>query len=165
MLLPHIISARSNYVECDIRVFALANQKLELETEERNMAKLLAKLRIDYSSLIMVQGISDRPDNATIAMHTELLDGFMEGQRDDDCFVPKSELASLKAKTYRQLRLRELLRQHSMEANMIFMSLPMPRREAVSAPLYMSWLEVLTRGMPKMVLVRGNQMSVLTFYS
>lgn len=36
---------------------------------------------------------------------------------------------------------------------------------SVSAPLYMSWLEMLTKDMPPLVLVRGNQQNVLTFYS
>lgn len=35
MLLPYIISTRSNWSQCKIRVFALANRKLELEVEER----------------------------------------------------------------------------------------------------------------------------------
>lgn len=41
----------------------------------------------------------------------------------------------------------------------------MPRKGTVSAPLYMAWLELLTAGMPPFLLVRGNQTSVLTFYS
>ena len=44
-------------------------------------------------------------------------------------------------------------------------TLPMPRRDSQSAALYLSWLEVMTRGMPPFLLVRGNQTSVLTFYS
>lgn len=35
----------------------------------------------------------------------------------------------------------------------------------VSAPLYMSWIDCLTMDMPPFILVRGNQSSVLTFYS
>lgn len=31
--------------------------------------------------------------------------------------------------------------------------------------LYMAWLDVLTRDMPPALMVRGNQESVLTFYS
>lgn len=46
-----------------------------------------------------------------------------------------------------------------------FRTLPMPRKNMVSAALYMAWLEVLTRDMPPFLLVRGNQTSVLTFYS
>jgi solute carrier family 12 (sodium/potassium/chloride transporter), member 2 len=41
----------------------------------------------------------------------------------------------------------------------------MPRKGTVSAALYMAWLETLTAGMPPFLLVRGNQTSVLTFYS
>ena len=44
-----------------------------------------------------------------------------------------------------------------------FRTLPMPRKGSVSAPMYMAWLETLTRGMPPFVLIRGNQTSVLTF--
>lgn len=35
MLLPYIISTRSNWSNCKIRIFALTNRKLELEIEER----------------------------------------------------------------------------------------------------------------------------------
>jgi solute carrier family 12 sodium/potassium/chloride transporter 2 len=41
----------------------------------------------------------------------------------------------------------------------------MPRKGKLSAPLYMAWLEALTRDLPPYLLVRGNQQSVLTFYS
>lgn len=41
----------------------------------------------------------------------------------------------------------------------------MPRKGVVSAPVYLAWLEVLTCDMPPFLLVRGNQTSVLTFYS
>lgn len=45
------------------------------------------------------------------------------------------------------------------------MTLPMPRKGVVSAPLYMAWLEALSRDLPPFLFVRGNQTSVLTFYS
>lgn len=148
------------------------------------MAHLLAKLRIDYSSLIMLQGITEKPKESTIRMHNILLDGFREGQN-DECFVSDTELEQLRDKTERQLRLREMLLEHSKNATMIAMSMPVPRKVifrlhyfcgefslqnfefqgSVSAPLYMSWLEMLTRDMPPFLLVRGNQASVLTFYS
>lgn len=47
----------------------------------------------------------------------------------------------------------------------VYRTLPMPRKNVVPASLYMSWLETLTQGMPPFLLVRGNQNSVLTFYS
>jgi solute carrier family 12 sodium/potassium/chloride transporter 2 len=41
----------------------------------------------------------------------------------------------------------------------------MPRKGTVGAPLYMAWLEALSANMPPFLLIRGNQSSVLTFYS
>lgn len=130
------------------------------------MANLLSKLRIDFSSLTMLEGVTEKPKPETIAMHSQLLHGFLEGQGGHhECFVSDLERSTLLEKTYRQLRLREMLLEHSSNASLIVMSLPMPRKGSVSAPLYMSWLEMLTQDMPPFVLVRGNQTSVLTFYS
>lgn len=96
------------------------------------MANLLAKLRIDYSSLTMLQGVTDKPKEDTIQLHNKVLDGFMEGQN-QECFVSKVEYKQLLEKTYRQLRLREMLMKHSHNASLIVMSLPMPRQVMLRA--------------------------------
>nr|CAD7202668.1 unnamed protein product [Timema douglasi] len=166
ILLPYIINSRSNWSGCKLRVFALTNRRQELELEERNMASLLAKFRIDYSSLTMVGGITEPPGTETVSFFDNMLEGFRENEASDqECMVTDEEYSIQKQKTDRQLRLRELLQQNSKDASLIVMSLPMPRKGSVSAPLYMAWLEVLTRDLPPFVLVRGNQSSVLTFYS
>lgn len=128
------------------------------------MEQLLTKLRIDYSSLIMIQGVTDPPKDTSLRFHEKMLAGFLQGQN-SECFIPDGERERLQSKTNIQLRLRELLMEHSKNAVHIFMSLPMPRKDTVSAPLYMSWLEILTKDMPPMLLVRGNQSSVVTYYS
>lgn len=79
--------------------------------------------------------------------------------------IDNSELKAMREKTNRHLRLRELLLDHSRQANLIVMTLPIPRKSGISAPLYQSWLELLTRDMPPFLLIRGNQTSVLTYYS
>ena len=48
---------------------------------------------------------------------------------------------------------------------MIMMTLPMPKRGHTSTALYTAWLDMMTKGMPPTLLIRGNQQSVLTFYS
>ncbi|KAH7962300.1 hypothetical protein HPB52_015389 [Rhipicephalus sanguineus] len=80
MLIPYLLSTRSQFSSCHLRVFALANKKHELDKEQRK-------------------------------------------------------------------------------------TLPMPRKGTCTAPMYMAWLEMLTKDMPPFLLVRGNQTSVLTFYS
>ncbi|XP_035891266.1 bumetanide-sensitive sodium-(potassium)-chloride cotransporter-like [Anopheles stephensi] len=166
MLIPYILSLRSKWANCKVRVFALTNQQKELELEQKNMAHLLAKLRIDYSSLIMLQDVTKPPQPDTIVMHQQLLKSFehMPTQLTPP-ELSSPERIALAEKTHRQLRLREMLLEHSAEARLIVMSMPMPRMGTVSAPLYMSWLEMLSKDMPPMLLVRGNQTSVLTFYS
>ena len=128
------------------------------------MEQLLEKLRIDYSSLIMLQGVTDPPKEKSLRFHEKMIYGFLQGQN-NECFIPDGERERLQSKTNIQLRLRELLQEHSKNARHVFMSLPMPRQDTVSAPLYMSWLEILTKDMPPMLLVRGNQTSVVTYYS
>lgn len=91
------------------------------------MANLLSKLRIDYSSLTMLQGMTQKPSQKTIDFHSSLLGGF-QSHDNSECFVSQTEADTLREKTYRQLRLRELLLEHSTASSLIVMSLPMPRQ-------------------------------------
>ncbi|XP_065334078.1 bumetanide-sensitive sodium-(potassium)-chloride cotransporter isoform X1 [Cloeon dipterum] len=167
LLLPYIISTRRNWSACKLRVFALANKKDELDTEQRSMASLLSKFRIDYSDLKIIPNITKKPQESTKKLFDEFIKDFTKDKDgvEDSAPISESELLAMKDKTNRHLRLRELLLENSNEANLVVMTLPMPRKGVVSAPLYMAWLETLTRDMPPFLLVRGNQTSVLTFYS
>lgn len=184
LLLPYIISTRRNWSSCKLRVFTLANKFDELECEHRNMASLLAKFRIDYSDLQVVPDITSKALDSTQQFFDTLIADFrrpvVEGSNNGEhaalnfvfylfCLflvvISEAELLAVKEKTNRHLRLRELLLQHSNEASLVVMTLPIPRKNIISAPLYMAWLELLTRDMPPILLVRGNQTSVLTFYS
>ena len=53
----------------------------------------------------------------------------------------------------------------SADAALIVMTLPVIRKCHVSAGLYLSWLDIMTKRMPPTLIIRGNQESVLTFYS
>jgi solute carrier family 12 sodium/potassium/chloride transporter 2 len=63
------------------------------------------------------------------------------------------------------LRIAEIVRQMSCNSNLVVMTLPVPKKEYLPPALYMSILEYTTRDMPPFLYVRGNQESVLTFYS
>ncbi|XP_049872185.1 bumetanide-sensitive sodium-(potassium)-chloride cotransporter [Pectinophora gossypiella] len=165
ILMPYIISQRSAWAKCKLRIFALANRRHEMELEERNMANLLGKFRIDYSSLTMVQDITEAPQDDTKKLFEDLTKKFTDENANEECRINETEMLTLAGKTNRQLRLRELLLENSKDARLVVMSLPMPRKGSVSAPLYMAWLEVLSRDLPPVLFVRGNQTSVLTFYS
>ncbi|XP_073977668.1 sodium chloride cotransporter 69 [Rhodnius prolixus] len=166
LLLPYIISTRRNWSECKLRVFTLANKKEDLVYEQRNMASLLSKFRIDYSDLKVIPDITKKPMEETSVLFDSIIKGFINESEDDDgVIVNDAELSAMRDKTNRHLRLRELLTENSINSNLIVMTLPMPRKNVVAASLYMAWLEILTKDMPPFLLVRGNQQSVLTFYS
>ena len=85
----------------------------------------------------------------------------MRGEERVLSIVHHTHLSSLP----RHLRLAEMLRQNSANSEMIVMTLPMPKRGHTSSALYTAWLDMMTKGMPPTLLLRGNQQSVLTFYS
>jgi hypothetical protein len=96
--------------------------------------------------------------------------------------VSAAELAERDHKTHRQLRTRELMLTHSQQASLVvvyvfysyfccthivkmFRTMPIPPIDC-SSSLYMCWLEMLTRGInAPVLLIRGNQQSVLTAFS
>jgi len=159
LLIPYILTTRRQFSECKLRVFSLANRKDELDRETRNMAALLAKFRIDFSSVLVIPDVTKRASEESRTKLNAKLAELPAGT------IPEEELASNKEKTNRHLRLSELLQEHSSDAELIVMTLPMPRRGHTSAPLYLTWLDLMTENLPPTLLVRGNQASVLTFYS
>lgn len=176
LLLPYIISTRRTWQSCKLRVYALANKKAELEFEQRSMASLLSKFRIDYSDLQLIPDITKKPQESSTQFFNELMKEFTVSEKenesanatkilDDEGMISEDDLMAVQDKTNRYLRLREYLLEQSTKSDLVVMTLPMPRKNIVTAPLYMAWLESLSRDMPPFLFVRGNQTSVLTFYS
>jgi len=168
LLLPYILSTRSQYGDCSLRILTLANRKAELDAEQRNMAKLLSKFRIQFSDLVTVPEAMKKPRKETKAEFDKMLRPHVVG---DDAeprpanSVSESELVGQELKTDRHLRVRELLVENSSDANLVIMTLPMPRKTQVPAALFMAWIDFISNQMPPFVFIRGNQESVLTFYS
>ena len=148
LLLPYILTTRQQFSECKLRVFTLANRKDELDRETRNMAALLAKFRIEFSSVVVIPDVTKRASDSTRARLDTLL-----GKIPKDT-IPEEELLANKEKTNRHLRLAELLQGHSKDSEIIVMTLPMPRKGNVSSALYMAWLDIMTENLPPTLLIR-----------
>jgi len=164
LLLPYILTTTNQFSQCKLRVYSIASKAAELDREQRNMAALLAKFRIECSDVIVVPDVGKRAQEETKTEFKAMIEKFKTTDSSSPG-ITDAELASNKEKTNRHLRLRELLQHHSKGANMVVMTLPMPRKGTISPELYMAWLESLTKDMPPFLVVRGNQTSVLTFYS
>ncbi|XP_071503603.1 solute carrier family 12 member 2-like [Diadema antillarum] len=168
LLLPHLLTQKSNWQKCKMRVFA-SGKKERMDHEKRNMANMLSKFRIPHDSVTIIPDISKKPSAASIEKFNNLIRPWLlkddEDPKSHPWKITEANVESLKEKTMRQIRLRELLEEHSRNASLIVMSLPMPRKELCPPIMYMSWLEVLSDDLPPMLLMRGNQTSVLTYYS
>uniref|UniRef100_A0A914WCB5 Solute carrier family 12 member 1 n=1 Tax=Plectus sambesii TaxID=2011161 RepID=A0A914WCB5_9BILA len=169
LLIPHLLTVPKSYLEnAKMRVFTIASSRSAIEQEQRSMAALLSKFRIEFTDVFVIPDIAKRPSPSTLAEWEQLIAPF---RVDDDSgnhgegLISPAELTAHKERTYRQLRCRELLLDHSSQANLVVMTLPVPRKGIINSCLYMAWLEMLTRDLPPTLLIRGNQTSVLTFYS
>ena len=80
LLLPHIITTRPNWSSCKLRVFCLANRKEELDSEQRRMAAMLSKFRIDYSDVIVITDITQKPGENTRRYFDSLTQQFVKSE-------------------------------------------------------------------------------------
>uniref|UniRef100_A0AAY4B2J7 Solute carrier family 12 member 2 n=1 Tax=Denticeps clupeoides TaxID=299321 RepID=A0AAY4B2J7_9TELE len=176
LLIPYLIANKKKWKDCKIRVF-IGGKINRIDHDRRAMAALLSKFRIDFSDITVLGDINIKPKSESLAAFAQLIEPYRlkEDDMEQDAAeklkaeepwrITDNEIELYKAKSNRQIRLNELLKEHSSTANLIVMSMPLARKGAVSSALYMAWLETLSRDLPPILLVRGNHQSVLTFYS
>ncbi|XP_062614460.1 solute carrier family 12 member 3-like [Saccostrea cucullata] len=169
LLIPYILSKRKVWKNCKLRIFCAGTKKGNQYQDEVRMSSLLAKFRIEYSQLTVIPDLWKKP---SLTMYKDF-ESIIHQQRirphespdDYPWKISDGDLLANKQKIYRNIKLKEQLLIHSPEASLIVMTLPVPKREACPATLYMGWLEMLSQGLPPMLFLRGNQENVLTYYS
>lgn len=150
---------RSN---CRLRVFALADKSGDLNNDQRNMASLLNKFRIDYSDVIVISDDSKPPKKENKIKFKKLIENWRvrdipsetvqtnyhesttsnptptsssspppspdlpsssspSPTSNSSLFITDSEWESQKNKSYRQIRIRELIEKHSSKSSLIVM--------------------------------------------
>lgn len=78
------------------------------------------------------------------------------------CFLSRSEN---QRKLHSATRLNELLQNHSSEADLVIVNMPTPSRSEAGEYYYMDYIEVLTEGLGRVLLVRGTGREVITAFS
>lgn len=160
LLLPYILSTRTKYSRSKLRIFFLSHKVEKIDEETRNMVELMAKFRIQCEDIVAISDAMSLP-----AKHTR--EAFLRMIEEE---IGKDKITDEMLKKHAQkinfkLRIAEIVRQTSCISNLVVMTLPIPKKDHLPASLYMSILEYTTRDMPPFLYVRGNQESVLTFYS
>ncbi|XP_061819887.1 solute carrier family 12 member 1 [Nerophis lumbriciformis] len=176
LLLPYILTTRKKWKDCKLRIF-IAGQPGRSDLDKEEMKSLLQKFRIKCTDIIVIDDIHLKPRNDSLKKLEDMIEPFrlhentkesaqVEAMRKEHSWkITDEELDAFEEKTNLQVRLNELLRENSKTANLIVVSMPIARKETISDFLYMAWLDILTKDLPPIVLIRGNHKSVLTFYS
>ncbi|XP_008936805.1 PREDICTED: solute carrier family 12 member 1 isoform X1 [Merops nubicus] len=176
ILIPYILTIRKKWKNCKLRIFT-GGKVNRIEEEKLVMASLLSKFRIKFADINIICDINVKPNKESWKFFEEMIEPYRlhesckdittaeKLKRETPWKITDAELEAFKEKSYRQVRLNELLQEHSRAANLIVLSLPVARKGVVSDYLYMAWLEILSKNLPPTLMVRGNHKNVLTFYS
>uniref|UniRef100_A0AAQ4RLL2 Solute carrier family 12 member 1 n=1 Tax=Gasterosteus aculeatus aculeatus TaxID=481459 RepID=A0AAQ4RLL2_GASAC len=171
LLLPYILTTRKKWKDSKLRIF-IAGQPGRCEQDKQEMKSLVEKFRINCTDINVIDSINVPYKKLEdmiepFCLHEASRDTAQAGamRKEHPWKITDQELSTFEEKTNLQVRLNEVLQEHSKSANLIIVSMPIARKESVSDFLYMAWLDILTKDLPPTLLIRGNHKSVLTFYS
>uniref|UniRef100_A0A8C9TJ19 Solute carrier family 12 member 3 n=1 Tax=Scleropages formosus TaxID=113540 RepID=A0A8C9TJ19_SCLFO len=176
LLLPYLLTRKKRWGRCKVRVF-VGGDIQQMDEQKKEMLALLNKFRLGFHEVQVLTDINEKPRPEHVKRFEELLapyklsakhkDEQSDGLLSESCpwTVSDEDLERNKAKSLRQIRLNEILLDYSRDAALIITTMPVGRRGACPSALYMAWLDILSCDLrPPVLLVRGNQENVLTFY-
>ncbi|NXW15377.1 S12A3 protein, partial [Circaetus pectoralis] len=176
LLIPYLLGRKKRWGKCKIRVF-VGGQINRMDEERKAIVSLLSKFRLGFHEVHILPDINQKPRPEHIKRFDDLIapfrlnDGFKDeatvNEMRQDCpwKISDEEVDKNRAKSLRQVRLNEILLDYSRDAVLIAITLPIGRKGRCPSSLYMAWLETLSQDLrPPVILTRGNQENVLTFY-
>uniref|UniRef100_A0A8C5JMP5 Solute carrier family 12 member 3 n=1 Tax=Junco hyemalis TaxID=40217 RepID=A0A8C5JMP5_JUNHY len=174
LLIPYLLGRKKRWGKCKIRVF-VGGQINRMDEERKAIVSLLSKFRLGFHEVHILPDINQKPRPEHIKRFDELIapfrlnDGFKDeaavNEMRQGCPWKISDEEVDKNRSLRQVRLNEILRDYSRDAALIAITPPIGRKGRCPSSLYMAWLETLSQDLrPPIILTRGNQENVLTFY-
>uniref|UniRef100_A0A5F8G767 Solute carrier family 12 member 3 n=1 Tax=Monodelphis domestica TaxID=13616 RepID=A0A5F8G767_MONDO len=176
LLIPYLLGRKKRWNKCKIRVF-VGGQINRMDEERKAIISLLSKFRLGFHEVHVLPDINQKPRPEHTKRFEDMIapfrlnDGFKdeatvnEMRRDCPWKISDEEINRNKMKSLRQVRLNEVLLDFSRDAALIVITLPIGRKGKCPSSLYMAWLETLSQDLrPPVILTRGNQENVLTFY-
>ncbi|NXQ55551.1 S12A3 protein, partial [Anthoscopus minutus] len=176
LLIPYLLGRKKRWRKCKIRVF-VGGQINRMDEERKAIVSLLSKFRLGFHEVHILPDINQKPRPEHIKRFDELIAPFRlnDGFKDEATVnemrqgcpwkISDEEVDKNRAKSLRQVRLNEILLDYSRDAALIAITPPIGRKGRCPSSLYMAWLETLSQDLrPPIILTRGNQENVLTFY-
>ncbi|XP_077953985.1 solute carrier family 12 member 3-like isoform X1 [Gasterosteus aculeatus] len=177
LLLPYLLSRRKRWARCKVRVFVGGDADTR-EEQKQEVIALIKKFRLGFHDVEVLPDVYQSPQPESVHRFEKMLDRFRldtnpkqdcdsgsERQQEEPWRITEQDLERNRAKSLRQIRLNEVLKDYSREAALIVITMPVGMKGACPNTLYLAWLDFLSRDLrPPVLLVRGNQENVLTFY-
>ncbi|NXG10252.1 S12A3 protein, partial [Sakesphorus luctuosus] len=178
LLIPYLLGRKKRWRKCKIRVFV--GGQINRMDEERKAAVMAPSpflclpstpnpAQTFFPVTICLSCSIKRFDDMIAPFR--LNDGFKDeatvNEMRQGCpwKISDDEVDKNRAKSLRQVRLNEILLDYSRDAALIAITPPIGRKGRCPSSLYMAWLETLSQDLrPPIILTRGNQENVLTFY-
>uniref|UniRef100_A0AAX7V0A1 Solute carrier family 12 member 3 n=1 Tax=Astatotilapia calliptera TaxID=8154 RepID=A0AAX7V0A1_ASTCA len=153
LLLPYLLTRRKRWAKCKVRVFVGgdAEKKDEQKQDVHQFEKMVSRFRVDTNS---------KPDS----------DSGCASQHQEPWMITDQDFEKNKAKVRHKLIKYNVSSSLLLGENQRFAvfpdsTMPVGRRGVCPSTLYLAWLDFLSRDLrPPVLLVRGNQENVLTFY-
>ncbi|KAL7402151.1 hypothetical protein ABVT39_010531 [Epinephelus coioides] len=177
LLLPYLLTRRKRWAKCKVRVFVGGDTERKEEQREEVLA-LIKKFRLGFHDVEVLPDIHQNPQPGSIHQFENMVGRFKLDtnpkqhcdsgplrQQEEPWIITDQDLERNKTKSLRQIRLNEVLQDYSREAALIVITMPVGRRGVCPNTLYLAWLDFLSHDLrPPILMVRGNQENVLTFY-
>ncbi|CAF3821224.1 unnamed protein product [Adineta steineri] len=164
LLLPYLLRRRKRWRNCQFRIFScVSGEKDDAERQHISMASLLAKFRINYADLHVLHGLNKPPSEKETEKFQQILQTW--NQNNEAFPISDHEYEANKDKIKRGLKLHEYLLEYSSKSTLVVVTLPIPRKQSISAALYLAYLDAISYNLPPILFLRGNQKNVLTYYS
>ncbi|KAM4619169.1 solute carrier family 12 member 3 [Polymixia lowei] len=177
LLLPYLLTRRKRWSRCTVRVFVGGDLDRKEQQREEVLA-LIKKFRLGFHDIIVLPDIYGKPQPEHVHQFENMLGPFRlesnpkegsdsgpERAQEQPWMITDQDMERNRAKSLHQIRLNEVLQDYSREAALIVVTMPVGRRGVCPSALYLAWLDFLSHDLrPPVLLVRGNQENVLTFY-
>uniref|UniRef100_A0A8C4MHK9 Solute carrier family 12 member 3 n=1 Tax=Equus asinus TaxID=9793 RepID=A0A8C4MHK9_EQUAS len=135
MLIPYLLTHTQKWARCPVRVF-VSSPREQLEDKHKEIHSLLRRFSLGFQHVTVLPELTGKPQET----------------RSGPTPYPIRLFPSF-------------LRQYSQDAALIVMSLPLIPRSACPGALYMTWLEMLSRGLTSPIaFIHGKQQDLLTTY-
>jgi len=173
VMMAHILQSRQQFCECTLRVFTLGSDKLnqnlgmfsmfskniEAKIESKHMEDCLKTFRISTTNVTVVPNVSRVAEAAMWSKLREAVGQLPRGE------VTEEDIKAEYTFVNKHLRINELLQEHSSDAQMILLTLPQQKVGSTNPALYLASIDVMTRDLPPVLMVGGNDISVLTSHT